>query len=516
MDRVGTPASTAAVSAAQTMDASIEPDTSTTRISRQSAARRARVRNTGRSGTTTDRPSGPRACGRQVGPQRARQVESGRPDGGWAAAVPMPVSAGRIRVASCLVSSSTSRAHQRPQRGQLRLGQAAGQCAAPCAAARPRGAPRRVELGEHVVRPAAAAARQHLLADARPEQRRQLLRPTRAPPGTAPPGRRRPPGREAAGCPRRARSRTARPAPWPTRRAAGGSRSAVGRAAAATGRRARGRGALPRCLPGARLPGSLPAPRGSRPPDAEPLRGRRPRAGPRAPWRRVWGRPGSGGRRSGAPAGRRGVRARAGAAAASPPRGAAVPATAGRRGPPGPPPSSGEGGRVQAAVSATRSTPRRSSTEASSRSRAAGLSVSKPPRSAGSRSRNCRVGQLSTPVEQRLQGRRRRPPAAGPAAVSRPLSRAVRPAGLGVDAAVDPGRHAVAEGPGVLLAEQHPDGSGGAAASAGSRRRPAGRGRRPAAAADAVGAGSGEVEQGGASAGPRSRPGRPPGGPPPR
>lgn len=35
---VGTPPSTAAVSADQTTDASIDPDTSTTRISRQSAS----------------------------------------------------------------------------------------------------------------------------------------------------------------------------------------------------------------------------------------------------------------------------------------------------------------------------------------------------------------------------------------------------------------------------------------------------------------------------------------------
>ncbi len=75
-------------------------------------------------------------------------------------------------------------------------------------------------------------------------------------------------------------------------------------------------------------------------------------------------------------------------------------------------------------VSSGRSPPRRCSTVASSRSRAAGLSVSKPPRSAGSRSRKSRSGSSAIRFS-RGSSAGAADSSSGPAVLSSPVSRAV-------------------------------------------------------------------------------------------
>lgn len=86
----------------------MEAETSTTRISRQSFRRAVRVLNTGRSGTTSTRPSSRRRmCARLARSVRGRS--RGPPGRRVGRGVVRPVRVGRRRVASSLVSSSTSR-----------------------------------------------------------------------------------------------------------------------------------------------------------------------------------------------------------------------------------------------------------------------------------------------------------------------------------------------------------------------------------------------------------------------
>lgn len=104
--RVGTPASTEAVSADQIVDDSMDPETSVTRIRRQSADLRARLRNTGFSGITWIVPSAVRRAVARLA--RSVRGRSSLPPGRRVGRASMvPVRAGRSRVASWRVSSST-------------------------------------------------------------------------------------------------------------------------------------------------------------------------------------------------------------------------------------------------------------------------------------------------------------------------------------------------------------------------------------------------------------------------
>ena len=240
VDRVGTPARTEAVSADQMVDASIEPDTSVTRISRQSAERWARRRNTGRSGMTWTVPSSVRAGGGEVGAQRAgrsrpppgRRVGRGSRRAGERGPQPGGELRGSARRPGGVPAGAGRRAG--PRAGRPRAG-------ARCAAVRRRGVRLSGSSSAHDVRTARWPRRRAPPRGCRGRTARRVPRTTRGRRGTEPPAR--PPAcaarQVAARALAAARCRTARPARSPTARCPAGVDPLAGRARAASGRRGR-------------------------------------------------------------------------------------------------------------------------------------------------------------------------------------------------------------------------------------------------------------------------------------
>ena len=157
-------------------DASIEPETSTTRTSRQSTPRRARVRNTGRSGTSTSRPVASRWLLARLA--RSVRARSSGPPGRWVGrGVVMPVSAGRSRLASWRVSSSTIRAISGRSCATVASGSPPASDRTVCSSSTEGRTDAGVEQQRGVRAPGLDGGGQHLLAYPGTEQLGQFRRP---------------------------------------------------------------------------------------------------------------------------------------------------------------------------------------------------------------------------------------------------------------------------------------------------------------------------------------------------